>query len=94
MTRAIRFANVHFMKADFDILFVATRLVEEMGESAVRMSRVKLVELTAANQMLAADFWRQVLKVCETQLADRAAAGQPAIGQSKVGDTEAASVVG
>lgn len=72
MTTAAAFANVGQMKAEFDVLFVATRLVEEMGDAAARISRVKLVELTAANQGAGADFWRQVLHVCEALLARRA----------------------
>lgn len=66
------------MKAEFDVLFVAAGLVEEMGEAAARFSRVKLVETTAANEARAADFWRQVLHVCEAQLARKAQADKQA----------------
>lgn len=83
MTAGRPFDNVHRMKAEFDVLFVAARLVEEMGESAARFSRVKLVETTAANEALAADFWRQVMHVCEARLA----------AKSKV-DSEAAPAAG
>lgn len=69
MTPPPPFANLRQMKAEFDVLFVAARLVEEMGESAARFSRVKLVETTAANEALAADFWRQVTHLCEARLA-------------------------
>lgn len=78
MTAARRFDNLHRMKAEFDVLFVAARLVEEMGESAARFSRVKLVETTAANEARAADFWRQVTHVCETRLASKAQADSEA----------------
>ena len=71
MTADEPFANVGQMKAEFDVLFVAARLVEEMGDSAARVSRVKLVETTAANEARAADFWRQVLQACEARLAGK-----------------------
>lgn len=78
MTPPSPFDNVHRMKAEFDVLFVAARLVEEMGDSAARFSRVKLVETTAANEALAADFWRQVTHVCEARLASKAQADSEA----------------
>ncbi|WP_029008540.1 hypothetical protein [Azospirillum halopraeferens] len=59
------------MKTDHDVLLFATRLVEEMGEVATRISRVRLVELTAANNVRAAAFWREVLRTCERLLAER-----------------------
>lgn len=59
------------MKIDQDVLVLATRLVEELGEAAVRISRVRLVELTAANNLRAAAFWREVMCACERQLADQ-----------------------
>ena len=59
------------MKIDHDVLLFATRLVEELGESAVRISRVRLVELTAANNLRAAAFWRDVLRTSEQLLAER-----------------------
>lgn len=57
------------MKIDYEALELANRLVAEMGEMAVRMSRVKLVELTAANDVRAAEFWRQVMREAEKLLA-------------------------
>lgn len=60
------------MKIDHDVLLFATRLVEELGESAIRISRVRLVELTAANNIRAAAFWRDVLRASERLLAERA----------------------
>lgn len=60
------------MKVDSDALLFATRLVDEVGEAAARISRVKLVELTAANDLRAADFWRQVMQSSESLLARRA----------------------
>ena len=57
------------MKNDLDIIMVASRLVEELGEDAVRLSKVKLVELIAANNLRAAAFWRDVMRLCEERLA-------------------------
>lgn len=59
------------MKIDHDVLLFATRLVEELGDSAIRISRVRLVELTAANNIRAAAFWRDVLSASERLLAER-----------------------
>ena len=59
------------MKIDHDALLFATRLVEEMGESAIRISLVRLVELTAANNLRAAAFWRDVMRASESLLTDR-----------------------
>jgi hypothetical protein len=53
------------MKNDLDIVMVATRLVEELGDDAVRLAKVKLVELIAANNLRAAAFWREVMRLCE-----------------------------
>lgn len=61
------------MKTDYDVLLFATRLVEEMGETAIRISRVRLVELTAANNLRAAAFWREVLRTSERLLAEQVA---------------------
>jgi hypothetical protein len=57
------------MKNDLDIIMVATQLVDELGEDAVRLSKVKLVELIAANNLRAAAFWRDVMRLCEEHLA-------------------------
>jgi hypothetical protein len=57
------------IKPDYDALLQANRLVEELGEAAVRISKVKLVELTAANQVRAAEFWRQVMYASEEILS-------------------------
>ncbi|AWK89081.1 hypothetical protein [Azospirillum thermophilum] len=59
------------MKTDHDVLVLATRLVDELGEAAVRISRVRLVELTAANNIRAAAFWRDVTRTAEKLLAER-----------------------
>lgn len=82
MTGKAQFANVHKMKAEFDVLFVAARLVEEMGEAAARFSRARLVETTAANEVPAAEFWREVMKACETILAQRAATDKQTVAPS------------
>ncbi|WP_247886907.1 hypothetical protein [Azospirillum sp. SYSU D00513] len=60
------------MKTDYDALLFATRLVEELGETAIRVSRVRLVELTAANNLRAAAFWRDVMRTCERLVSERA----------------------
>ncbi|WP_192499442.1 hypothetical protein [Skermanella pratensis] len=60
------------MKTDLDILLVATRLVEELGDDAARLAKVKLVELIAANNLRAAAFWRDVLRLCEEQAGIKA----------------------
>ncbi|WP_247889978.1 hypothetical protein [Azospirillum brasilense] len=65
------------MKIDHDVLLFATRLVEELGESAIRISRVRLVELTAANNLRAAAFWRDVMNTSERLLAERSPALAP-----------------
>ncbi|PWC33830.1 hypothetical protein [Azospirillum sp. TSO35-2] len=79
------------MNTDLDVLAFATRLVDELGETAIRMSRVRLVELTAANHTRAAAFWRDVMRTSERLLNERSgrrvasaaiAAAQPAVGQS------------
>lgn len=59
------------MKTDSDVVLFATRLVDEMGEAATRISRVRLVELTATNNLRAAAFWRDVLQTSERLLAER-----------------------
>lgn len=59
------------MKTDSDVILFATRLVDEMGEAAIRISRVRLVELTATNNLHAAAFWRDVMRTSERLLAER-----------------------
>jgi len=73
------------MNTDTDVILFATRLVDEMGEAAIRISRVRLVELTATNNLRAAAFWRDVMRTSERLLAERppgmvpgASAGPPA----------------
>lgn len=65
------------MKIDHDALLFATRLVEEVGESAIRISLVRLVELTATNNLRAAAFWRDVMRASETLLTDRSSTLAP-----------------
>ena len=69
------------MKTDLDIVMVATRLVEELGDDAVRLAKVKLVELIAANNLRAAAFWREVMRLCEEHRD--AGAGAPPTGMAK-----------
>ncbi|HEY0833734.1 MAG TPA: hypothetical protein VGE72_07470 [Azospirillum sp.] len=59
------------MRTDQDVLLFATRLVDELGETAIRISRVRLVELTATNNLRAAAFWRDVLRTAERLLAEQ-----------------------
>lgn len=59
------------MNTDLDVLAFATRLVDELGETAIRMSRVRLVELTAANQIRAAAFWREVMQISQRLLDEQ-----------------------
>ncbi|SMH40308.1 hypothetical protein [Azospirillum agricola] len=66
------------MKTDLDVLVFATRLVDELGEAAVRISRVRLVELTAANHTHAAAFWRDVMRTAEQLLSERCGGRMPA----------------
>lgn len=85
------------MNTDLDVLVFATRLVDELGETAIRMSRVRLVELTAANHTRAAAFWREVMRTSERLLSEQSgrrvatglsspaiAAAQPAVAQHHV----------
>lgn len=65
------------MKIDNDVLLLATRLVDELGDAAIRISRVRLVELTAANNLRAAAFWRDVLHASEDLLARKPASMPP-----------------
>lgn len=66
------------MNTDLDVLALATRLVDELGETAVRISRVRLVELTAANHTRAAAFWRDVMRASEHLLSERSDGRMPA----------------
>lgn len=59
------------MDTDLDTLAFATRLVSELGENAIRLSRVHWVELTANEQLRAAAFWRDVLRSSERLLAQQ-----------------------
>jgi len=59
------------MNTDLDVLVFATRLVDELGETAIRMSRVRLVELTAANHTRAAAFWREGMRTSERLLSEQ-----------------------
>jgi hypothetical protein len=79
------------MKNDLDIVMVATRLVEELGDDAVRLAKVKLVELIAANNLRAAAFWREVMRLCEehTSAGATAPTGMP---QSRADTTDTAKL--
>ncbi|WP_207478433.1 hypothetical protein [Arenibaculum pallidiluteum] len=54
------------MKNDYDVVAMANHLIEEWGEHAPRVSKVRLVELIAANNLRAASFWREVMRLCES----------------------------
>jgi hypothetical protein len=58
------------MKTEFDVVALATQLIEQWGEDAPRVSKVRLVELIAANNVRAAAFWREVMRLCEKLLAE------------------------
>lgn len=76
------------MKTDLDVLLFATRLVQELGDVAIRLSHVRLVELTAADNVLAANFWRDVLHAAERLVAEKNAAQLAAAAQSPSTMTE------
>jgi hypothetical protein len=78
------------MKTDLDIVMVATRLVEELGDDAVRLAKVKLVELIAANNLRAAAFWREVMRLCEEHTGVSAAAPPTEIAQTRTDATDTA----
>jgi hypothetical protein len=59
------------MMLERDPRALAARLVEQMGDAAPRHAKCRLVELTAANELLAAAFWRSVMYRCEEILAVR-----------------------
>ncbi|CAO3426792.1 hypothetical protein [Azospirillum doebereinerae] len=65
------------MKTDLDVLVFATRLVDELGETAVRISRVRLVELTAANHTRAAAFWHDVMRASQRLLDEKSGSRMP-----------------
>ncbi len=58
------------MKNDLDVVAMATQLVDQWGGDAPRVSKVRLVELIAANNLRAASFWREVMRLCESILSD------------------------
>jgi hypothetical protein len=61
------------MKQTSDSQMVASRLVAELGEDAARHAKCRLVELTAAANIRAASFWREVMRLCE-DILDRESA--------------------
>ncbi|ACI98271.1 hypothetical protein [Rhodospirillum centenum] len=65
------------MTHDPEILIFARRLVQELGGDAITLSRVKLVELTAANHVRGARFWRGVMQACQHELKEREEAAAP-----------------
>lgn len=73
------------MKQKLDVLIVANQLVQELGPDAPRASKCRLVELIAANNLRAAAFWRDVMRMCEEILAGHRgkAAPPPAKGTPK-----------
>ena len=78
------------MKTDLDIVLVATRLLEEMGDDAVRLAKVKLVELIAANNLRAAAFWREVMRLCEEHTGAGAGAAPTGLAKSQADAAETA----
>jgi hypothetical protein len=61
------------MKIDLDILAVATQLVGEFGDRAVGFCHARLVEHVAANNLRAADFWRQAMQQAQTLVSEGSA---------------------
>lgn len=51
-----------------DSLSVALDLIERLGERSIVASKVRLVEMIAANDLGGAVFWRAVLRHCEARL--------------------------
>lgn len=70
------------MDEESEILALARRLTEELGEDAVRITKVRLVELIAANDLRAAAFWRNILRAVERLRAEADGASPVAAGGS------------
>lgn len=66
------------MTTENDAHNFAACLVAELGERAIRLSRVRLVELTAASDLRAAAFWRDVMRASEQMLSSRPPDGMAA----------------
>lgn len=80
------------MTIETEALLFAIRLVDELGERAIRLSRVRLVELTAASDLRAAAFWRDVMQASERLLAQRPAPAPTLAGAPPPLDNHAGSV--
>lgn len=63
------------MAHDLDTLAVAIQLVNELGDDAATVAKIRLVELIAANNLRAASFWRDVLRAAEDLLAQKLKVG-------------------
>lgn len=63
------------MAHDLDTLAVAIQLVNELGDDAATVAKIRLVELIAANNLRAASFWRDVLRASEDLLAQKLDSG-------------------
>ena len=63
------------MAHDLDTLAVAIQLVNELGDDAATVAKIRLVELIAANNLRAASFWRDVLRASEDLLAQKLRGG-------------------
>lgn len=63
------------MAHDLDTLAVAIQLVNELGDDAATVAKIRLVELIAANNLRAASFWRDVLHASEDLLAQKLDSG-------------------
>ena len=63
------------MAHDLDTLAVAIQLVNELGDDAATVTKIRLVELIAANNLRAASFWRDVLRASEDLLAQKLQSG-------------------
>ena len=77
------------MAHDLDTLAVAIQLVNELGDDAATVAKIRLVELIAANNLRAASFWRDVLRASEDLLAQKLPAGGLArLAADAAGDDE------
>lgn len=68
------------MKQTSDSQMVASKLVAELGEGAIRHAKCRLVELTAAANLRAASFWREVMRLCEEILDRESVLDRPSSG--------------
>lgn len=76
------------MAHDLDTLAVAIQLVNELGDDAATVAKIRLVELIAANNLRAASFWRDVLRASEELLAQKQSGGIAQLVASAAGEAD------